>query len=147
VESVLFKLDGASHDQRTIVSKVLRRLAKAAKKKPALARFISQTQQETESLQLANWSLTWSVPRVISQCEGADVQTVCVTVSHQGTLTAYDSNARALRALLESAISQALKYRVFKAKEANATRTLGDARFAEAEKQLKLVPASTTSCG
>lgn len=93
--NLLFTLDGNSLKQKANVLKATERLGKLRSDVDTV-RFIKNVQKELDKLQLRNWQLAWSLPKVVATCTNTQL---CAAADDGGLLDEYVRNAAALRDL------------------------------------------------
>jgi hypothetical protein len=100
-------LDGGAKEQQSIVRKAANRL-RSLSKAPAIVKFVSQTLEQAQKLQLRNWILSWQLPQYSTTCSA---NPACVTTSNMTTLSEYRKHNAELRDLTYLVINKIKKLR------------------------------------
>lgn len=80
-----FVLDGYAKQQEKVIKRLLRTL-KRIDDDGIYTSFIRKTASKAHELQLSNWTLSWTLPGIFSECQN---QTFCVSSSNEPVLTSY----------------------------------------------------------
>ncbi|RMG43769.1 MAG: hypothetical protein D6719_03070 [Candidatus Dadabacteria bacterium] len=138
------ELDGSSLQQDRLNRRALKTLSRLARKAgKSIGRFKKKIKKESRELYLQNWTHTWSIPSVQSQCQGA---VNCVSVSNAGVVAAASDNARALRGLL-SKIVRKMRRMGGRKKLRKRFEKRGDELMNGALNAAGLIPDSFSQCG
>ena len=106
VTNVLFARDGFTHKMRNQTMTYIRRARRVLNRKFGGAnskqnKRINNLRENANSLQVATWSLVWSIDRIQETCN--NVSESCITVSNVGTLNDTITQSEALLANVNSA--------------------------------------------
>ncbi|MCB0318087.1 MAG: putative metal-binding motif-containing protein [Bdellovibrionales bacterium] len=95
LQELLTSLDGGAKEQEKLIRTALKRL-KSVDKTVKTRKFIQKTRKTTHELQLRNWTLSWTVPVINTQC---DVTAKCIVTSNEDILSEYRINSETLRGI------------------------------------------------
>ena len=95
LNELLTSLDGGAKKQEKLVRQALKRL-KAVNKSQKTRRYIQKTRKATHELQLRNWTLSWTVPVINTQC---NTTTKCIVTSNESIVSEYKTNSETLRSI------------------------------------------------
>ena len=95
LHELLTALDGGAKKQERLIRFALRRL-KAVDKSQKARKYIQKTRKTAHELQLRNWTLSWTVPVINTQC---NTTTKCIVTSNDDILAEYRTNSEELRKL------------------------------------------------
>lgn len=108
LRELLTALDGGAKHQERIIRQLLTFLSSASKTKATKA-YIAKTKTLAHTLQIRNWTITWTVPRYSTVCEGSKATVFCTTSSNQGVIDEYLVHNQELRNLTDQVVQVVLK--------------------------------------
>jgi hypothetical protein len=91
--ATLLSLDGNAIDQRKLALRAIDRVVKGMGRNSSSGRKALRLKPKVQALYVSEWSHVWSIPAVFSQCTN---QQFCVTVSHAGTIEAFNKDSAAM---------------------------------------------------
>jgi hypothetical protein len=103
--NIQFELDGGADAQRNQIKRALKRLLQKDSSAEQ-RRYARKIRREAEELYLKNWTLTWSLPQLITQCVNVEF---CVQADNSQTLDEYESNSQRLFTLNQGVIKRIRK--------------------------------------
>ena len=106
IRSTLLTLDGSQFDQRVIAGAAARLVAKSGKSSAKSVAYAKSVVAQAQALYSAGWTLAWSIPEVISQCDNT---TFCSASSNSATIESYNASAKSLLALTQKTVAYAQK--------------------------------------
>jgi len=99
---LLTSLDGGAKKQEKIIKKMLKLLGRRAKD-AATKRYILQTKPAAHTLQVRNWTLSWTIPSTNNTCSN---QILCSARSYQFVIDEYRVHNEELRVLSLEVLSK-----------------------------------------
>ncbi|RMG40581.1 MAG: hypothetical protein D6719_10550 [Candidatus Dadabacteria bacterium] len=139
ITNLLTTLDGNAHKQADLVKRIARKLRRTGRR--AARKAANELIAAADDLKLKNWTLSWSVPQIITDCQEENL--LCVTVSHANVIAEYEDNAAALRDL---ALTVARKLKKAGGVKVRRFKKRAQRLYKKALEVSGVVPDSTTSC-
>jgi hypothetical protein len=146
ITSIQFELDGGADAQRNMIKRALKRLLQkddSTKQR----KFAKNARAQADALYLENWTLTWSMPQIFTQCANVEF---CVPADNSQTLEEYESNSQKLLTLNTSVIKRIREIAGAKKKRGKlrGSKILKNARGQHREnlKRSSSVPKSESVC-
>ncbi|MCC6954891.1 MAG: hypothetical protein IT290_12310 [Deltaproteobacteria bacterium] len=140
---LLTALDGGAKRQEAIIKTTLSDLRRL-KKDGATKRWIEATLKEAHRLQIRNWNLSWTLPRIATVCTNT---TLCTAESNTWILEEYRSNADKLRQLSYESVRRLIKARGKRTARETKYQSRTDSVFSENMKLADTVPVFQSECG
>ncbi|MCI5066324.1 hypothetical protein MRY87_11430 [bacterium] len=98
ISETLFALDSGAKDQEALIRSTTKIFIRNTNKKRIRNRGL-EIRQLANTKQILNWILTWTLPRVVVQCENVAATDFCVTSDNTGIVEEYINRAKELRDL------------------------------------------------
>lgn len=138
-------MDGGAKDQEKNIRRVLREL-KRIDQEPATLDFIAVNRAKAHELQILNWTLSWTLPSVYSEC----INSFCVNASNEPQVSEYIDRSLELKKLGARIIKYYQKVKLAKGRSLDTN----DKRFVKRNRQLhntnvanaNSVPLTVSSC-
>ena len=96
IRNLLFSLDSNAREQARLAIKAAKRLKRAVPGNQEVNRLVKDIRKEANELYNLNWTETWSLPQIVTLCQG---ETICSTASNAVHINSYNTNAAHLRDL------------------------------------------------
>ncbi len=139
----LFAMDGGALALRNSVWSLVRLIEKSPLSKDAVKTFSRDAKSRADLLYLESWQLAWSIPTVVTACDGPKV---CAEVSLASNVNSYRTNVGELKSLGAALIKKGRKANI-RTKALNKLSRKIRRDFESAIKATEKVPVSTLVCG
>ena len=142
ISQVLMTLDGDAVQQRHVVQKSAKLLAKFPGSNPELKALATQLSLQAEEIYHEAWTVSWSFPWEMKDCAPSPL---CTTVDNAPGKNHYQDLSSAQYSLAKQVIRK-LKHVGVKARRVAKLRSLAKAHYTHSIAALNDVPASTMVC-
>lgn len=92
--STLKALDGGAKDHEKLINQINRQLANVSGNDPKILNFVKKINNKVHKLQIRNWTISWYLPRVTTQCANLEF---CISTSNSPIIDEYKANSESLR--------------------------------------------------
>jgi len=103
-----FALDGNSLAQKVLVDYAAKLILKTTRSSAKSKKFVSTVKLEASKLYQSGWTLTWSLPNIITSCTN---QIFCTSIDNSGPIQTFNANSDALYNLLSKTVTKLQKER------------------------------------
>lgn len=116
-----FALDGNSLSQKGLIDYIAKLIVKT-KGTSANKKYAAALKVQASKLYVAGWTLTWSLPNIVTTCSN---QVFCTSTSNQVAINTFNNSSKALQDLLATSIKKLQKERRRKLGSDNRTLKKG----------------------
>ena len=101
ISNLLFQLDGGAKEQEQLIRRITRAIRKnsARRRRAQTNAYIKEVRVEAHELQVANWILSWTLPRISVECSSLLASNFCVLNDNTPTIDEYVGRSEELRDL------------------------------------------------
>lgn len=143
IQSTLLALDGGSHTQLADVVRISRTL-RSQKISKSFDNYIRTSVSKAQAINLQNWTLTWSIPQVITSCIGGE--SVCTTSDHSSSVNGYVTGTKGLQGIALDLIQKGKAKKLIGAAKAKSLTNVVNQHASDNATLAATVPSTTTSC-
>ncbi len=139
---ILSTMDASAKTQEALLRNIYNKIGRSTRSR-SVRRTIAAGRKQAHALQIRNWTLSWTIPRISTSCTNT---TFCTSVSNRAFIEEYRRNSESLRQMTIDALK--LWQRVNRAARRHVPNYLRQASRTHAynERLLADVPRTQTAC-
>lgn len=120
ITELLASMDGGAKEFEKVIGKILNRIKKL-KGDAKTAAFVKTTKAKVHTLQVRNWILSWTIPRISTKCANLNF---CIESSNSVFVEEYRTHENELNAIAVDALKRLAKAKATKAEVARHTKAV-----------------------